>query len=107
MFVGQDEEIYNGVTTLSSSSMNMNTNRHLNRTDVRHSLYSQLHTKLKLSIGCLFHDPKKVDDLVHRIYHQTMSCMGVSQKMRQEMRTISKKYGGLGYFDLNIDNLGD
>ena len=23
------------------------------------------------------------------------------------MRTITKKYGGLGYFDLNIDNLGD
>ena len=23
------------------------------------------------------------------------------------MRTMTKKYGGLGYFDLNIDNLGD
>ena len=33
--------------------------------------------------------------------------MGVNRKMRREMRTLPKKYGGLGYFDLNIDNLGE
>ena len=32
--------------------------------------------------------------------------MGVNKNMRREMRTMTKKYGGLGYFDLNIDNLG-
>ena len=27
--------------------------------------------------------------------------------MKREMRTITKKYGGLGFFDLNMDNLGE
>ena len=32
--------------------------------------------------------------------------MGVNKKIRKELRQMSKDYGGLGYFDLNIDNLG-
>ena len=86
---------------------NMNTSRFLQRTDVRRSLSSQLHPKLKWSIVCLSHDPKKVDKALHSFYHQTISRMGINRKMRREMRTISKKYGGLGLFDLNIDNLGE
>ena len=85
----------------------MNTTRYLNQTDIRLSLSTQLHPKLKWSIACLSHDPDKVDEEVHKFYHQTMSCMGVNRKMRREMRTIPKKYGGLGYFDLNMDNLVD
>ena len=88
-------------------SINMNTSRYLNRADVRLSLSSQLHPKLKWSIACLSLDPKKVDKAVHSFYHQTMSRMGVNRKTNRKMRTITKKYGGLGYFDLNIDNLGD
>ena len=88
-------------------SINMNTNRYLHRSDVRLSLSSQLHPKLKWSIGCFSHDPKQVDKAVHSIYHQTMSRMGINRKMRRKMRMMTKKYGGLGYFNLNIDNLGD
>ena len=32
--------------------------------------------------------------------------MGVNKNMRHEMRTMTRKYGGLEYFNLNIDNLG-
>ena len=87
--------------------VNMNTSRYLTRSDVQLSLNSQLHPKLKWSIACLFHDPKKVDKALHSFYHQTMSQMAVSRKMRYEMRTMSKTHGGLGFFDLNTDNLGD
>ena len=85
----------------------MNSSGYFNRTDVRQSLSSQFHPKLKWSIACFSYDPKKIDKALHRVYHQTMGIMGVSRKMNREMRTITKKYGGLGYFDLNIDNLGE
>ena len=44
---------------------------------------------------------------MHSIYHRTMSRMGINRNMRRKMRMMTKKYGGLGYFNLNIDNLGD
>ena len=86
---------------------NMNTSRYLRRGDVRLSLSSQLRPKLNWSIACLSSDPKKLDETVHGFFYNSMSRMGCNRNMRREMRQLPKKYGGLGYFDLNIDNLGD
>ena len=84
----------------------INSNPYLRRDDVPLSLSTQLHTRLKWSIACLSSDPKKLDDEVCRFFYQTMSRMGVNKNICKELRQISKAYGGLGYFDLNIDNLG-
>ena len=84
----------------------INSNPYLRRGDVRLSLSTQLHPRLKLSIACLSSDPKKLNDEVYRFFYQTMSRMGVNKKLCKELRQMSKKHGGLGYFDLNIDNLG-
>ena len=86
---------------------NMNTSRYLRRGDVCLSLSSQLCLKLNWSIACLSSDPKKLDETVHGFFYNSMSRMGCNRNMRREMRQLPKKYGGLGYFDLNIDNLGD
>ena len=86
---------------------NMNTSRYLRRGDVRLSLSIQLRPKLNWSIACLSSDPKKLDKTLHGFFYNSMSRMGCNRNMRREMRQLPKKYGGLGYFDLNIDNLGD
>ena len=84
----------------------INSNPYLRRDDVQLSLSSQLHTRLSWSIACISSDPKELDDEVHQLFYQTMGRMGVNKKIRKELRQMSKAYGGLGYFDLNIDNLG-
>ena len=84
----------------------INSNPYLRRGDVRLSLSTQLHQRLKWSIACLSSDPKKLDNKAHQFFYQTMSRMGMNVKIRKELRQMWKNYGGLGYFDLNIDNLG-
>ena len=52
-------------------------------------------------------DPDKVDEAQREIFFKSLSRLGVNCNIRETVRQMPVRYGGLGMFDLNILCLGE
>ena len=62
----------------------------------------QLKPALAYSILMMSADPDKVEEVQFDIFFKSLSCLGVNPNIRETVRQMPVRYGGLGMFDLNI-----
>ena len=84
----------------------MKSNKFFRPSDGWLSLNIQLKPQMEWGIVCMLEKLDNVDKAIHAVFHASMSCLRVNQKMRKEFRMIPEMYQGLGMFNLNIDGLG-
>ena len=84
----------------------LKSSRILSRADVWLSFFNQLKPKLLYSIECMSAPPAVVDSTMHKLFYKSLSHMGVNKHIRREARCLPSAWGGLGFFVVNIENLG-
>ena len=84
----------------------LNSDSYLSRQDAWCSYMYQLEPSLAYSIETLSANPTKVERVQRNIYFRSLSRLGVNQHIIETVRRMSRKYGGLNMFDLNIKCLG-
>ena len=80
----------------------LNSDAHISKRDAWKSFFFQLQPSLSYSIVTVSADPKSLAKAQSDIFHDSLSRLGVNQKIDTSIRTLPHRYGGLGMFDLNI-----
>ena len=84
----------------------LNSEAHISPRDAWCSFRFQLRPSLTYSNVALSAKPEDIEEAQRRIFFNSLSRLGVNQHIREVVRRIPNRYGGLGMFDLNIDALG-
>ena len=84
----------------------LKSSRVVKKADAWRSFSYQLKFKLIYSISCMSAPPGDVDKIMNKLFYECLSYMGVNRNIRRDARCLPSAWGGLGMFDLNLENLG-
>jgi hypothetical protein len=58
---------------------------------------------IRYGISTLANHSKEIEDILHGLEFEMLSCLRVNQHIKTEWRRLAQEFGGIGLFNLSIE----